>query len=229
MKQLTVYKSPFNKIRLGKDNDGGYIICEIPEINYELFLSAGISDDISFEEDFCNKYKNVKCYAYDGTINDIKINNSNIKFIKKNIGPTDTNETVNLHNYINENNNLFLKMDIEGAEVEWLNSLSNEQLNKFSQMVIEFHNPFNEIELNMFNKLCENHYIIHFHGNNCCGVRIHNGVTIPNVFECTFLNKKYFKTYPELNTETIPSVLDMKNVIYGEEIYINYPPFVFLK
>ena len=50
-------------------------------------------------------------------------------------------------------------MDIEGWEAEWLNSLSNKQLNKFLQMVIEFHNPFNERELNMFNKLCENHYM----------------------------------------------------------------------
>ena len=70
---------------------------------------------------------------------------------------------------------------------------------------------------------------IHFHENNCCGVRIHNGVTVPNVFECTFLNKKYFTSYPELNIERIQSILDMKNVINGEEIYINHPPFAFLK
>ena len=59
--------------------------------------------------------------------------------------------------YINKNKNIFLKMDIEGAEVNWLNSLSSEQLSNFSQMVIEFHNPFSEKEQRMFNKLCETH------------------------------------------------------------------------
>ena len=39
--------------------------------------------NISFEEDFCNKYNNVKCYAHDGTINNIKIENKNMNFIKK--------------------------------------------------------------------------------------------------------------------------------------------------
>lgn len=37
---LTVYESPFDKIRLGKDFDGGYIICNIPNINYDFFLSG---------------------------------------------------------------------------------------------------------------------------------------------------------------------------------------------
>jgi hypothetical protein len=48
MKELTVYTSPYNKIRLGKDNDGGYIICDIPNVNYDISLSGGIDKDISF-------------------------------------------------------------------------------------------------------------------------------------------------------------------------------------
>ena len=49
---LTVYKSPFTKLRLGKDNDGGYIIAEIPNVNYKTVLSGGIDNDISFEEKY---------------------------------------------------------------------------------------------------------------------------------------------------------------------------------
>ena len=33
-------------------------------------------------------------------------------------------------------------MDIEGGEYDWLHSLSKKQLNKFQQIVIEFHKPF---------------------------------------------------------------------------------------
>ena len=46
------------------------------------------------------------------------------------------------------------------------------------------------------------------------------------VFECTYLHKKFFCSPPELNSDDIPSNLDMKNEETKEDIYINYPPFV---
>jgi len=222
---LTVYKCPFKKLRLGKNYDGGYIITEIPNINYSLLLAGGISDDISFEEDFINKYPGVLTYAYDGTIDKLPTLNNNITFIKKNIGFENNNNVTNMHDIINANENIFIKMDIEGGEIPWIKSLSNEQMNKFEQIVMEFHFPFTDKEIEVFDKINKNHYLIHFHGNNCCGTRNHNGVIIPNVFECTYLHKKYFTNSPELNKDVIPGFLDMKNT-NNAEIYINYPPFV---
>jgi hypothetical protein len=222
---LTVYKSPFPKIRLGKDFDGGYIIADIPNVNYSILIAGGIDNDVSFEEEFVNKYTNTKCFAFDGTINNLPSENENITFIKKNIGFENNNNVTNLNDIINAYTNIFVKMDIEGGEIPWIKSLSDEQINKFEQLVMEFHLPFTDNEINVFDKINKNHYLIHFHGNNCCGTREHNGVIMPNVFECTYLHKKYFETIPELNTDTIPGVLDMKN-IENEEIYINYPPFV---
>ena len=116
-------------------------------------------------------------------------------------------------------------MDIEGYEIPWIKTLDDEKLNKIDQIVIEFHFPFNNNEIDVFEKLNKHFLIIHFHGNNCCGTRNHNGVVIPNVFECTYLHKKYFLKYPELNSELIPTSIDMKNTS-KEDIYINYPPFV---
>jgi len=222
---LTVYKSPFPKVRLGKDFDGGYVIADIPNVNYSLLLACGICNDISFENDFLNKYPNTTCYAYDGTINMLPQQNNKIIFVKKNIGYENDNNITNLNDMIYENTGIFIKMDIEGSEIPWLKTLSNQQLNKFEQIVLEFHFPFNDNEKNVFDKINKNHYLIHFHGNNCCGTRLHNDVIIPNVFECTYLHKKYFTSVPELNTDPIPGVLDMKNM-YHDEIYINHPPFV---
>lgn len=221
---LTVFKSPFEKKRLGKDYDGGYIISEIPNIKYTTLLAGGIENDISFEEDFVNKYTLDNAYAFDGTINKLPTENSKITFIKKNIGFSNDDNTTNVHDIIDVNECIFVKMDIEGGEIPWIESLSDEQMNKFEQIVMEFHNPFGNKEIDVFDKINKNHYLIHFHGNNCCGTRNHNGVIIPNVFECTYLHKKYFTT-PELNKELIPSHLDMKNT-GNDEIYINYPPFV---
>ena len=222
---LTVYKSPFEKLRIGKDNDGGYIIVDIPNIKYNILLAGGIETDISFEEDFINKYPNVKTFAFDGTINNLPKQNNNITFIKKNIGFENNPKVTNLHDIINANNSIFIKMDIEGGEIPWIKSLSNDQMNKFEQIVMEFHCPFSNNEIDVFDKINKNHYLIHFHGNNCCGVRNHRDVVIPNVFECTYLHKKYFTEVPALNTDLIPGVLDMKNTS-NDEIYINHPPFV---
>jgi hypothetical protein len=222
---LTVYRSPFEKKRLGKVNDGGYIIADIPNINYTTFLSGGIEQDISFEEDFINKYPNLKSFAFDGTINKLPKENINITFIKKNIGFENNENITNIHDIIDENDSIFVKMDIEGGEIPWIKSLSNEQMNKFEQIVMEFHFPFSDKEADIFDKINKTHYLIHFHGNNCCGVRNHKGVIIPNVFECTYLHKKHFIDVPELNKDLIPSSLDMKNT-KNEEIYINHPPFV---
>lgn len=223
---LTCYKSPFKKIRVGKDFDGGYVICDIPNIKYELLLSGGIADDISFEEDFCNKYPNCICNAYDGTINIINFTNKYINFFKKNINNFNDDNNTNLHLDLENHSNIFLKMDIEGYEIPWIKTLKEDHLTRISQIVIEFHFPFNNTEIEVFNKLNKYFKIIHFHANNCCGTRNHNGVIIPNVFECTYLNLNFFNNYYELNTEVIPGVLDMKNVLENNEIIINYEPFV---
>ena len=222
---LTVYKCPFLKIRLGKDYDGGYVISEIPDIHYSTLLAGGIAGDITFEEEFLNKYPLTKVFAFDGTIKKLPKENANVTFTKKNIGCENNNQVTNLHDIINVNEFNFVKMDIEGGEIPWIKSLSDEQMNKFEQIVMEFHFPFSEKEVDAFEKINKNHYLIHFHGNNCCGVIKHHGVLIPNVFECTYLHKKYFKETPELNKELIPSKLDIKNTD-KDEICIDYPPFV---
>ena len=221
---LTVYQCPYPKLRIGKDYDGGYIIVDLPNCKYQILLAGGIENDISFEEDFVNRY-DVKCFAFDGTISKLPSENNKIEFVKKNISFINSEETTNLHDLINSNENIFVKMDIEGWEIPWIKSLSDEQMNKFEQIVMEFHYPFTNNEIDVFDKINRNHMLVHFHGNNCCGTRMHNGVEIPNTFECTYLNKRHFINLPKLNTDLIPSPLDMKNT-GNPEICIDYPPFV---
>jgi hypothetical protein len=223
---LTVYKSPFTKLRLGRNYDGGYIIAEIPNVNYTTFLAGGIEVDISFEEAFIEKYSNVKTFAFDGTINNLPKPNINITFIKKNIGFENNEKVTNIHDIIDANECIFVKMDIEGGEIPWIKSLSHEQMNKFEQIVMEFHAPFSNNEIDVFDKINKTHYLIHFHGNNNCGVREHKGVIIPVVFECTYLHKRYFTNIPELNKDLIPGSIDMGNCNKKDDICINYPPFV---
>ena len=222
---LTVYKSPFPKKRLGKDYDGGYVIAVIPDIQYQILLSGGIELDISFEEDFLQEY-GVKCFAFDGTIDRLPKDNVDITFIKKNIGSVMNDRLTNLHEIIEKHSSIFVKMDIEGGEIDWLSSLNDDHMNRFEQIVMEFHHPFTRKEKDIFSKLNKTHVLIHFHGNNNDIIRYYKGIGIPNVFECTYLHKKYFTSSPELNTEIIPSNLDMPNHPKLYDISINYPPFV---
>jgi hypothetical protein len=224
---LTIYKSPFQKIRLGRDGDGGYVIADIPNIRYTLLLSGGINDDISFEEAFMKRYNNTNCYVFDNTISTLPKHEVSINFEKKNINGYVDETNTNLHDIIDANQGIFVKMDIEGGEYPWIRSLSSDHLNKFEQITMEFHAPFYygiSRGMEIFSKLNKTHRLIHLHPNNIAGSRSYNGLIIPNTFEGTYLHKKYFKTVL-LNTDLIPGPLDMKNTDQPD-IEISYPPFV---
>ena len=49
----------FDLLRVGKNNDGGYLICKKSLEESKFLLSFGISDDFSFEENF-KKINNIK-------------------------------------------------------------------------------------------------------------------------------------------------------------------------
>jgi len=148
--------------------------------------------------------------------------------------------TTNLHNEISLYNDIFLKMDIETFEYRWLHTLSETQLNKFKQIVIEFHFPFtnytfNHLDVNIpvqeklyvFEKLKQTHVLIHFHANNCCGTTSYNDIIVPNVFECTFIRKD-MHVDSGLNKDPIPSALDSPCVRNTPDIILAHPPFCFM-
>jgi hypothetical protein len=223
---LTVYASPYEKVRIGRNYDGGYVTCSIPNIVYDTFLAAGIDVDTSFEDDFLNRYPNLRCVAFDGTINTCPSTHPRFQWIKKNIGGSNDETHTNMHNLLNDSHSVFLKMDIEGAEIPWLESLSDLHMSKLSQIVMEFHSPFSDRENAMFAKLNKTHTLVHFHGNNCCGTCEHNGTTVPNVFECTYIHKRYISAPLSLNTNPIPSLLDQPNIQGREDIVLTNKPFV---
>ena len=219
-----------NKIRVGPKSDGGYVIVDGYE--YDLFISCGIGNNNDFDIDMINKNKSLQCLAFDGTIDKLPKTSNQIKFIKKNIGTVNSSSTTNLNQYIYMYDNIFLAMDIEGAEYDWLNSLTDDQLLKFKQIVIEIHQPVKvktghgisiENRLKALNKLSRLFYLCHLHPNNCCGVRVVNGIKIPNIYEATYLRKDELKL--DRSSELIPSKLDYKNVKDKDNIYLSGEPY----
>jgi hypothetical protein len=233
---VTVYKSPFPKKRIGRWTDGGYVIADIPDIKYNVLFAGGVCDDISFEEDFIRFQNNpdMPVYAFDGTVDGLPRSpfDNQIKFIKKNIGFSETADCTNLSDLFSQYANpadpkIFVKMDIEGGEVDWIRSISEDHMNSIAQFVMEFHTPYSEKEIETFTKINKTHILVHFHPNNAPGTRIHNGVYFPNVFECTYLHKRFFGGKAELNMDPIPNdAVDVRNIHWNPEIYMGHPPFV---
>ena len=163
------------KVRCGVNCDGGYVFAEL-DGKYDCYISAGISNEESFSRDFINKYNmnEYNSFGFDGTINNYPYNYTNkISFIKKNINSFNDDKNSNLSFLMDNYDNIFLKMDIEGGEYPWLLSIDESRLNKFKQIVIEFHgitqNGWNchyNDKVKCLEKLSKTHYIVHAHGNN---------------------------------------------------------------
>lgn len=216
--QITVYKSPHKKERIGKDSNVGLVICDIPGIKYDVLVCAGYNGNSSFEEAFVKKYKNCVTYVIDGTTLPAFLDNT--ISIKKNIGYYENDRETNMHSILNGSvKDVFIKVDAGGAEFPWIKSLMAPHLNKISQLVVKFNYPFSDYDV--FDTLKQTHTLVHFCPVETAGNRNHKGVVIPNIFVCTYIHNRHYNRTPELNTDPIPALIDNKNVER-----INHPPFV---
>ena len=209
---LTTYEIPGTLVRVGPPCDGGHVI--VDGLNYDLFLSCGIVDHLLFEDAFLEKYP-IPCLAFDGTINSLPRHSQSLHWEKKNISFVTSPTTTNLKEHLKWKN-IFLNMDIEGCEYDWINSMTTEDLSCFSQIVMEIHWPFDTFRASMLAKLNQTHYLVHLHGNNYCDRDIPKGlpsgrtydgtvtirceglkeITLPEVFEATYVRKDLFEAKP---------------------------------
>ena len=83
-------------LRVGRNNDGGYLIPKDAINETKILYSMGLSDDWSFEESLFNLKNDIKIFSYDKSVN--------YKFWLKNF-------IINLINFVKLNNNfkIFLK------------------------------------------------------------------------------------------------------------------------
>ncbi|RVY54365.1 FkbM family methyltransferase [Helicobacter pylori] len=153
----------------------------------------------------------------------LNIPKENYSFIKKFIGCTDNEDFITLDTWVNNSQvgegDLMLQMDIEGGEYLALISASDALLNRFRIIALEIHclkylwdNNYFEIVQSALNKILKTHYCVHLHPNNCCAPHHHNGVSIVEVIECTFIRKDRVKHILGYRDE-FPHPLDADNVI----------------
>jgi hypothetical protein len=233
---IRYYQSPFEKVRLGnKITDGGYVICKIPNLEYTLFLSGGIGNDVSFEEEFLEEYANkAEAHVYDATVEGLPHGYEDLKiqFHKTFIGGEENNTTTTLKSFLKrgEGKGIFVKMDIEEGEYAWLDSLTDDELSSIDQMVLEIHMPWGKFSrLQTINRLHSFFYLFHFHPNNCIPpLRFYDGTKLSEVFEFTLVAKRHCQGLPLTpNKDPVPSPLDRPSVIFRPTEQFEGPPYTF--
>ena len=231
LEELVVY-NPINqhrKIRLGKGSDGGYVLIENEINKIQAFYSYGINDDYSFDEDLYKK-TNAVGRLFDPTVTypDQIIENLYFKEIGLATGEGSITEHISM--FCDIGKRMILKIDIEGAEWKWLAETTQEELNNFDQILIEYHgfekaNNYKDYK-ECLSKINKNFYLIHVHGNNHVPlVKINKSFT-PEVLECCYIRKDLCDC--KINTELLfpQKELDVPNHKWLPDIKLNYWPFI---
>jgi len=142
IKILRPYSTEHKLIRLGGNNDGGYLVPDDLK-NIKFNLSPGVGSRFNFELDLLKR--GIPSYMCDASIDSIPQELAGCTFIKKNIGSINKKDQISINDWIESINldkdqNLMLQMDIEGMEYETILSSSKKNLDSFRIIIIEFHN-----------------------------------------------------------------------------------------
>ncbi len=226
LKRLLPYKTGFDLIRLGNDNDGGYLVPDDLS-NISRNYSAGVGDLTKFEEDLEEKYS-IPSSMVDFNDVDPKLLPKKSKFIKKKIGISSYEENLSINDWLdNESGEIILKMDIEGDEYLTLSSMSDKNLKKIRILVIEIHDLRHLRNYSFFKtfekvllKLNNFFYVCHLHINNVSKVKDIGGYSVPDMLEVTLIKKNRVKNFTN-QFASIPHKLDQKTVLKQKEIFLD--------
>lgn len=185
-------------IRMGPDGDGGYLVPDDLD-GIQACFSPGVSSISGFELECAEKGMDV--HMADASVDSPADQHPRFHFRKSFIGNRTEGDFVTMDDWIAEaigerQGDLILQMDIEGWEFRALNAISEENLQRFRIIIMEFHGldyllPY---KIRTFRKILKNHSCVHIHPNNCCEPAEIGGVCIPRMMEFTFYRNDRIKT-----------------------------------
>ena len=176
-----------------------------------IAYSFGISNDVSWDLDMAARGYDI--FMYDPTIKGLPAENARFHFFKEGIAGEEVKaQSLNtLENFVRRNghegkDDMILKMDVEGAEWGFLSTVSPALLNKFDQMVFEFHSliqPKGLYEMggmiSFLKKINLTHSLVHLHGNNH-GIFLKFGDFVcPDILELTYVKNSNYKLADDEN------------------------------
>lgn len=202
-------------IRFGPDGDGGYLIPDDLE-GIQACFSPGVSSISGFELECAERGMNV--YMADASVDSPPDQHASFHFRKAFIGNRTQGDYITMDDWIHEalgdqKGDLILQMDIEGWEYKALNAISDQYLNRFRIIIVEFHGLdfLLNYKIRTFQKILKNHVCLHIHPNNCAEPTQIASVCLPRTMEFTFLRKDRIKSR-NYQTE-FPHPLDCDNTL----------------
>jgi hypothetical protein len=210
--------------RFGSPGDGGYLLKD--EISKsDICISLGVGDNYTFDLDIAKYCQQV--LMFDHTIDHPQLLSSNMSFKKIGIASVEVEKFTTIERIISElpvESDLILKIDIEGAEWEILESITCDTLKRFKQIAAEFHNlhaihdteHFERI-MNALSKISQTHFLANFHINNWASYQLVAGVPFPDVVEVTYI-RRASSSGKQVNLENSlnqPNNIDLSNAASG--------------
>lgn len=183
-------------IRVGPDGDGGYLLPDDLD-GIRACFSPGVNFESRFELQIAQR--GIDVFMADYSIEKPKYEHPRFHFTKKYIGAMDHGLYMSMDKWVSASlpkdntSDLLLQMDIEGFEYEAVLSMSQDLLNRFRIIIIEFHffdrifeKQFSKQLNRIFEKMLSNHSIVHIHPNNVEKSINIKGIDIPPYIEFTF-------------------------------------------
>lgn len=205
---LTTYNVNSNKIRLGIQRDGGYVINELLLTHATKLITLGYGNEDSFEIDWYER-KHTAIDIYDGTCGCGNICNryqhlmgNTLNYYNVNVGTQDGYKS--LTEILANESGVLLKVDIEGGEYSIFNNIN---FDTQAGILIELHNLESTDNRQKIISLLENEFknfvLFHIHANSYGGVFELDGIQFPHTLEISLINKSLVKEMT-VDTATYP-------------------------
>lgn len=221
----------FGKIRMGNENDGGYVFID-DFADVATVISCGIYNDVTFDVACADMGKAV--IQFDHTVDGPPVKHPKFTFRKQAIDALDRIPgSVKLWDIVREYSrpgkpDLLLKIDIEGHEWATFANFPAEDLKRVRQISIELHSTsrliepeFYELYFRALKNINASFFAAHLHANNFQGMVNLMGVPVAEVFEVTFVNRELYR--PAGNQHGAPTALDNPNDVSKPDLVLRSP------
>ena len=217
------------KKRVGPLEDGGYVMPVSVLENCTALFTYGVGGETRYEQEFSEKY-NKPVFMFDHTVGvpHLSTIDPNVTFVGEGLGfQTGCKDFLEHYKERNISGDVFLKIDIEGAEFDYFLAADLDEIAKVTTGInLEVHwidNGENrEKFILMLQRLQKDYVLCHIHANNWATVFPYEGKMVPIVMELSFINKRYVTEYePDCTTYPIKG-LDWPNRANSEDHKLDF-------
>ena len=223
----------FQRMRLGINDDGGYVIPKQMISTIDCCITFGVGNDISFELNLYNNNPRCKFILYDPTISILpSVLQNSVFYNDKWISSYESDNKITPHNVLNNAKiyeHILLKCDIEGGEYGSIQTLFENDIKKIDLLLIEIHDIYDNEKncKDLLDFISKWFTCFHVHANVAVGLYKFTNDYIPHIYmpkmyEITYINNNIIKNkFPYDGPLPIPGI-DYSNTPYINDIDLSF-------